>query len=741
MLDQHCIAETLSHSEAVETLRVLRTQAGGTSRSAFARQVCREFGFVDSRGQPQVASCQKALRSLHSAGRIDLPVPQPQAVPPAAGAVAGLKLTLVTSPQQRRTWNELVASEHPQGAVLHVGAQVRYLIESEHGLLGALGFAAAALAVAARDEWIGWDAQLRRKRLHRVLGLSRFLIRPSVRCHLLASKVLGMVRRRLPEDFLQRYGYRPALLETYCDPQQHAGTCFRAANWTCVGQTGGRGRFARPGQRVPVKAIFVYPLQRDWRRLLGAAAAPPGQPLGPADGLALDEFAANELGQAPLGDLRLSKRLVQTAQMQAAAPMASIPAAAQGQRAAVKGHYRLIDQPDDSAVTPQNILAPHRQRTLRRLQAERTVLCVQDGTELNFAEHPGCAGLGYIGKHKRSEGTLGLHMHSTLAVSPEGIPLGLLQIQYDAPDGQAQRGRPLEQRKTFRWIRGLRDCAEVAGQLAGPRLVAVMDREADVQALFAEQRRLEGVELLVRAKHNRVLGAPRPKLFEHMRAQPVGGQLEIKVQRSSARRGTRRQSASALRAARGAGRVALADGRVAGPGARRGSAADAAGARVGAGGAGGGGSVGVVPADDVAGGVAGGCGAGAGVVPAALAHRGLAPDAQVRLQGGVPGAPHGAADRAGGDDQGGDRLAAGRDDPAGTGDPRITERGVLHADPAAGAAPLRVQARAGRAGQSGTGGADHGDLGRLPVPCARSAAGPSKDLGGLDPLDHHERSL
>ena len=76
MLDQHCIAETLSHSEAVETLRVLRTQAGDTSRSAFARQVCREFGFVDSRGQPQVASCQKALRSLHSAGRIDLPPPR-----------------------------------------------------------------------------------------------------------------------------------------------------------------------------------------------------------------------------------------------------------------------------------------------------------------------------------------------------------------------------------------------------------------------------------------------------------------------------------------------------------------------------------------------------------------------------------------------------------------------------------------------------------------------------------------
>ena len=220
MLDQHCIGETLSSSAAVATLQVLRAQAGNTSRTAFARHVCREFGFLDTRGEFQVANCQKALRRLHRQGRIDLPsprhggrggrcrprrlgqpVPAPQAVPTAVGAVAGLQLTLVTTPPQRQTWNELVAGEHPQGAVIHVGAQLRYLIESEHGVLGAIGFAASALAVAARDEWIGWDAERRRKRLHRVLGLSRFLIRPSVRCHLLASKVLGMVLRRLPADF------------------------------------------------------------------------------------------------------------------------------------------------------------------------------------------------------------------------------------------------------------------------------------------------------------------------------------------------------------------------------------------------------------------------------------------------------------------------------------------------------------------------------------------------------------
>lgn len=84
-----------------------------------------------------------------------------------------------------------------------------------------------------------------------------------------------MALRRLPQDFQQRYGYRPALVETYCDAQQHAGTCFRASNWTCIGQTAGRGRFAAPGQNVPLKSIFVYPLQSGWRHLLGADAPAP----------------------------------------------------------------------------------------------------------------------------------------------------------------------------------------------------------------------------------------------------------------------------------------------------------------------------------------------------------------------------------------------------------------------------------------------------------------------------------
>ena len=126
------------------------------------------------------------------------------------------------------------------------------------------------------------------------------------------------------------------------------------------------------------------------------------------------------------------------------------------------------------------------------------------------------------------------------------MPLGVPLIQYEAPDGKPQRRKPLEERKTFRWIRGLRDCARMAAELGGTSLVSVMDREADVFALFAEQRQLGSVDQLVRAKCNRTQGPGRPKLFDSLRGQPAQGQLQIEVARSSARLSTRQQKAKPL---------------------------------------------------------------------------------------------------------------------------------------------------------------------------------------------------
>ena len=478
--------------------------------------------------------------------RLDGPVPAPVGLPDRVDRVQDLQLVAVRDPHQRRIWNELMAGEHPCGAVQHAGAQLRYLLVSAHGVLGALGFAAAALSLAARDAFIGWDPATRARHLHRVMGLSRFLIRPSAACRNLASKALSLALRRLPADCRQRYGYRPLLVETFVAQDTHAGTSLAAANWLRIGETAGRGRFAAAGAEVPRKAIWLYPLVRNWRTRLGLPA-PGAEALEAGAGLASGEWAQNEFGTAPLGDVRLTRRLVQSVEIQAAAPTQSFPGAAQRDLAAVRGYYRMIDQPADSEVTPENILAPHRERTLRRMQGQSAVLCIQDGTDLNFAEHPGCVGLGLISRNKGSAGTLGLHMHSTLVVNGAGIPLGVPQIQYEAPDGQAERGKPLEERKTMRWIRGLRECAKLAEQLSGVRPVSVMDREGDVYAVFAEQRRLGSVDLLVRAQRDRVVGKTEPKLFAAVRQAPVQGRMEIHVARQSARRSSRGQPARPAR--------------------------------------------------------------------------------------------------------------------------------------------------------------------------------------------------
>ena len=169
-------------------------------------------------------------------------------VPGDAGEVSKLELRLVVDEADRRLWNELLLREHPQGDRIITGRQLRYLIWSDHGLLGAFGVSSSALHLEARDRWIGWDWEGRQKYLERVVCLSRFLIRPSVQCRNLASKLLGLFVRRVEVDFERHYGYRPWLIESFVDTEQHRGTCYRAANWTRVGCSKGRGRYDSAGQ-------------------------------------------------------------------------------------------------------------------------------------------------------------------------------------------------------------------------------------------------------------------------------------------------------------------------------------------------------------------------------------------------------------------------------------------------------------------------------------------------------------
>ena len=564
MKTQNLIKQTLSQPESVVVIQQILEDNKEAPRSGIAQRVCQHFEFFNALGKPQKSGCLKALRELERVGRFQLPEPrrpspqpgpkrctapveQPRNLPSSAGQIQQLQLIRVETDTEVRIWNELMIQEHPRGAGPLVGAQIRYLIGSEHGWLGGLGFSASALQLKDRDQWIGWDAPTRQQQLHRVINLSRFLIRSTVCCHNLASRVLGVSLRCVAEDFELRYGYRPWLVESFVDQAHYSGTCYQASNWIEVGLTQGRGRQDSAHQHAEtVKAIYLYPLENNFRHLMGIER-PVREALEITAGLEGDQWAQNEFGGAQLGDERLSKRLVDSVRVQAEKPGEAFSGAAQGNWPLVKGYYRMIDQPDDAAITMHAILAPHRERTLQRMMAQETVLCIQDGTDLDYNSLAQCKGLGVIGTNQTGAQSRGLHLHSTLVVTTEGLPLGLLGAQCEAPAVQKEaleeekkkkkkassRKKTIEERKNFCWIESLRDSNALAAEMPSTRQVCVMDREADFYELFYEPRHQQ-VELLVRAKHNRLTDGAY-KLFDTLRRSKVRSTLSIQIPRQSAR--------------------------------------------------------------------------------------------------------------------------------------------------------------------------------------------------------------
>jgi hypothetical protein len=559
MKTQNQIKRNLSRPDVIDHIKNMLSVNEGLNRSQLAKNLCREYNFYDARGKAQLGSCTKALKDLERQGLLTLPsplrkttgewsprrldkaVPEAKNVPDEVTAIQDLRLVRVQDEKQMRIWNELIIREHPQGRRPLVGRQLRYLIKSEHGWLGAVGFAAAALHLNDRDRWIGWDLEGRRAYLDRVVGLSRFLIRNQVHCQNLASRVLSICTKIMPEDFAELYGYRPWLLESFVDISRYSGTCYRAANWLRIGQTQGRGRQDQNVEHPEtVKDIYVYVLNDDFRQQMGLAKDAGRTPLHPEAGLDEADWAQNEFGAAPIGDQRLSMRLVDVAQAQGQNPAASWLAACHGDRAAAKGYYRMMEHPDEDKVTMAKMLQPHRERTIRRMQGQQFVLFISDGTDLNYSWLKQCEGLGVVGKNNTSTVSMGLHLHSTQVYTGNGLPLGILRAQCYAPKlkpehrGKDRRYIPIEEKESLRWIEGLRDCVKVVKDIPNISAVSIMDREADFFELFDEWRNNPRVDLLIRAQYNRRTGEDL-KLFDMVSQTPVKSRMQVNLPRRSAR--------------------------------------------------------------------------------------------------------------------------------------------------------------------------------------------------------------
>ena len=171
---------------------------------------------------------------------------------------------------EEQHYQALMQRHHYLGALPKIGETLWY-VATWHGQWVALvSFSAAAWKCAVRDRWIGWDFRHQYDRLHLVANNSRFLILPDWHRPNLASRTLSLCQRRLPEDWLKRFGHPLVLLETFVEPQRFAGTVYKAANWSCLGHTQGYRRTHQgytATARSP-KLVFVKPLQAQAQALL-----------------------------------------------------------------------------------------------------------------------------------------------------------------------------------------------------------------------------------------------------------------------------------------------------------------------------------------------------------------------------------------------------------------------------------------------------------------------------------------
>ena len=216
-----------------------------------------------------------------------------------------------------------------------------------------------------------------------------------------------------------------------------------------------------------------------------------------------------------LGDARRTRRLIKLVEALAAAPTGSIPLASGGW-AETKAAYRLLD---NEALDWREMLEVHTRRTVERMRGQPVVLCIQDTTELDFTSQPGIAGLGRLSYDAQH----GLYVHPTLAVTPAGMALGVVDAWMWA---RGPKERPAVKEST-RWVEGYGIVADLAETVPDSRLVYVADREGDLRALMdTAARRGYPADWLIRSRHDRNT-ADGDKLWDRLARSEALGEVEF----------------------------------------------------------------------------------------------------------------------------------------------------------------------------------------------------------------------
>ena len=275
--------------EEVVFIREFIAQNPGDSRWMLSRKLCQAWDWVQPNGALRDMVCRGLMLQLDRMGQIELPPVRVRIVNPFLNRKKPPRIEIDQAPlegtvsdlaplefrQVRRTdsealFNSLIEQYHYLGYCQPVGEQLKYLVFAKDRPLACLTWSSAPRHLGDRDRFIGWTKAFREKNLSLIACNTRFLILPWVQVSCLASHIQGKRVKVLPVDWERIYHHPLHYLETFVDQERFQGTCYRAANWGCIGQTTGRGKNAqtkRPNRSI--KGIWGYPLSKDFRCHLG----------------------------------------------------------------------------------------------------------------------------------------------------------------------------------------------------------------------------------------------------------------------------------------------------------------------------------------------------------------------------------------------------------------------------------------------------------------------------------------
>jgi hypothetical protein len=273
----------------VTFLRELIAQHPGLSRRRLSVRVCEAWGWVQPNGQPRDMVCRSLLLALHRAGHLELPAkkssPPNNAIrhrrvervesldlSPIEGTVVSLQplqIELVRRTDHEKLFAYLLSQYHYLGYSRPVGEHLKYLVWAKERPIACLGWSSAPRQLNLRDQLVGAPKEAYRHNLHRIAYNTRYLLVPWTKVPHLASHLLGWMARRLSADWEALYSHPIDLLESFVDSERFEGSCYRAANWTCVGRSEGRGTKSKSrATPVSIKELWVYPLRQDFRQRL-----------------------------------------------------------------------------------------------------------------------------------------------------------------------------------------------------------------------------------------------------------------------------------------------------------------------------------------------------------------------------------------------------------------------------------------------------------------------------------------